>query len=251
MVLLGLVGFLSSIASPIITPYQSREVLSARTIRPIQTEVIQYEPTDFDIGLKATFDNPFDSNDVSVQVQIQEPDGKSFTLPAYFDMECERALKAGKEVITKRGKGRWRAKVSFRKLGKHRVGATVKDRSGSSLTDECEVNVKPATKSGFASVSEKDRRFFQTSEGKSFFPLGANVCWGGDEGTYNFDKWIPKYAAQGCNYFRVWLSPHWTTFGVEQPGLSKDGKGLGQFSLENLWRLDSVLKLARKYDMKV
>lgn len=251
MVLLGLIGFLSSIASPIITPYQSREALSVRTIRPIQTEVIQYEPTDFDIGLKATFDNPFDSNDVSVQVQIQEPDGKSFTIPAYFDMECERALKAGKEVITKRGKGRWRAKVSFRKLGKHRVGATVKDRSGSSLTDECEVNVKPATKSGFASVSEKDRRFFQTSEGKSFFPLGANVCWGGDEGTYNFDKWIPKYAAQGCNYFRVWLSPHWTTFGVEQPGLSKDGKGLGQFSLENLWRLDSVLKLARKYDMKV
>ncbi|MEI8282015.1 MAG: hypothetical protein WCG75_06405, partial [Armatimonadota bacterium] len=219
--------------------------------KPSVTVINQYETVDFDIALKATFDNPFDSSDISVRVQVNDPDGQTSTFSGYFDADCERKLVDGKEVITKAANGKWRARISFRKLGPHRIGATVKDRTGSSITDECEVTVTPANKSGFASVSDKDRRFFQTSDGKSFFPLGANVCWGGEPGTVSFDKWIPQYAAQGCNFFRIWLSPHWSTFGIEQPGLAKDGKGLGQLSLENLWRLDYVLKLARKYDMKV
>ena len=251
MVILGLLGLVSALRTPILTPYQSKETLVAKTIRAASNEANQFEPVTFDIDLKGTYDNPFDSTDISVKVEVHEPDGKNFSIPAYFDIDCDRALKDGKESITKKGTGKWRARISFRKVGKHKIGATAKDRNGTSVTDETSIMVKPATKSGFAMVSEKDRRFFQTSDGKSFFPLGANVCWGGDPGTTNFDKWIPQYAAQGCNYFRIWLSPHWTTFGVEQPGLAKDGKGLGQYSLENLWRLDYVLKLARKYDMKV
>ena len=251
MVFFRLVGFFVVLKAPIITPYQSKEPLSARSIRIDTSEVSQYDSTIFDIDLKATYDNPFDPSDITVKVDIREPDGNRYSIPAYFDMDCERELAGAKESVRKINGGKWRAKIAFRKIGKSIVGATVKDRSGSSVTDELTVMVHPANRSGFASVSEKDHRYFQTSDGKSFFPLGANVCWGGDPGTYNFDKWIPQYAAQGCNYFRIWLSPQWTTFAIEQPGQSKDGKGLGQFSLENLWRLDYVLKLARKFDMKV
>ena len=251
MVFIGLLSLVSAFHSPIITPYQSKETLVAKTIRSGVSEVNQYEPIDFDIDLKATFDNPFDSSDILVKVAVREPDGKSFSVPCYFDMECERSKVGDKESISKKGKGKWKARVSFRKIGSHVLGASVTDRSGTSETDEFSVKVTPAIRSGFATVSEKDHRFFNTTDGKSFFPLGANVCWGGDAGTFNFDKWIPQYAAQGCNFFRIWLSPDWSTFGIEQPGLAKNGKGLGQFSLENLWRLDYVLKLARKYDMKV
>ena len=250
MLLVSLLGLISSIGSPIITPYQSKDALLAKAISAPR-EANQYEPVVFTIDLKATFDNPFDPTDITVKVDVREPGGKSFSIPAYFDMDCERSMAAGKESIKKSGIGKWRAKVAFQTLGVNKVTAYVKDRSGSALTDQVSIDVKPATKSGFASVSDKDRRYFQTSGGKSFYPLGANVCWGGDPGTTSLDKWIPQYAAQGCNYFRIWLSPHWTTFGVEQPGLTRDGKGLGQYSLENLWRLDYVLALARKYDMKV
>ena len=251
MVFIGLLGLVTSLYSPIVTPYQSREPLNAKAITCHQSEVKQYEPIEFDIDLRATYDNPFDPSDVSVQVDVRDPEGKSLAVPGYFDMVCERSLKDGKEVVVTKKPGKWKAKVSFQKLGTYKVSAIVKDRSGSSLTDVAVVNVKEPIRSGFAKISDTDKRYFETSDGKSFYPLGANVCWGGDGGTFNFDKWIPQYAAQGCNFFRLWLSPHWTTFGIEQPGQSKDGKGLGQYSLENLWRLDYVLKLARKYDMKV
>ncbi len=251
MVFLGLFGYLSIVRSPIVTPYQSKEPLLLKSIKASSHSTNVYEPTEFEIDLKATYDNPFDTDDISVQVEVQEPDGKVFRVPGYFDMDCDRALSGGKELITKKGKGKWKAKISFRKEGVNKVGVVVKDRTGSSISDYYAVEAKPAIRSGFAGISEKDHRFFKTTEGKSFYPLGANICWGGDAGTFSFDKWIPQYAAQGCNFFRIWLSPHWSTFGIEQPGLPKDGKGLGQFSIENLWRLDYVLKLARKYDMKV
>lgn len=251
MVFFSVVGLLHFFSSPIVTPYQSRESLSARTIRCAATEVKEYEPTVFDIDLHATYDNPFDPTDISVKVEVIQPNGKVVNVSGYFDADCERSLKDGKEVVTKTKTGRWRAKVAFMMPGNHKVSATVRDRTGSTFTDVQTVKVVAPIHSGFAKISDADRRYFETTDGKSFYPLGANVCWGGDEGTYNFDKWIPKYAAQGCNYFRIWLSPQWTTFGIEQPGMSKNGKGLGQYSLENLWRLDHVLALARKYDMKV
>ena len=251
MIFAGILGIVSALWSPIVTPYRSKETLSAKAISCNLAEVNQYEPIIFDLDVHATYDNPFDQTDVSVQVDVLEPDGKSYKVSGYYDQECERSLQNGREIVVTKKPGKWRAKVSFRKLGTHKLSAVLKDRSGSALSETATVNVIAGHRSGFATVSEVDRRYFETSDGKSFFPLGANVCWGGDAGTFNFESWIPKYAAQGCNYFRVWLSPQWTTFGVEQPGLTKDGKGLGQYSLENLWRLESVLKLARKFDMKV
>ena len=251
MVVAGLIGLLGWLSSPVITPYQSHETLSAKSIVNRSDETHQYEPIVFDLDVHATYDNPFDQDDVSVKVTVNEPDGKSFVVMAYYDMDCDRSIKDGHESVQKRGKGRWRARIAFNKVGVNKLSALVKDRTGTTFSESASIKVLPATKTGFASISPVDHRYFQTSGGKSFYPLGANVCWGGDAGTFNFDQWIPKYAEQGCNYFRLWLSPHWTTFGVEQPGLTKDGKGLGQYSLENLWRLDHVLALARKYDMKV
>ncbi|MBI1334763.1 MAG: cellulase family glycosylhydrolase [Armatimonadetes bacterium] len=251
MVIVGLFGLWATAMSPIITPYQSREALSAKAIHASDRKTSEFEPVVMDLDLHGTYDNPFDPTDVSVKVKATDAEGKSMSVSGYFDMDCERRDEAGHEVVKKQGTGRWRAKLSFLAEGRYEVSASIHDRTGTAETKPIEIEVEKPTKSGFASVSTVDKRYFVTTGGKSFYPLGANVCWGGDGGTFNFDKWIPKYAEQGCNYFRIWLSPHWTTFGVEQPGLAKDGKGLGQFSLENLWKIDHVLALARKYDMKV
>ena len=81
MVFLCILGALTSIRSPIITPYQSMETLLATTIKSASKEANLFEPTEFEIDIKATFDNPFDSSDISVRVEVREPDGKSFYVP--------------------------------------------------------------------------------------------------------------------------------------------------------------------------
>src|SRR5262249_5768418 len=95
----------------------------------------------------------------------------------------------------------------------------------------------------------RDHRYFEFDSGAAYYPIGANVCWGGPRGTYNYDEWFPDYSSAGANYSRLWLSPDWTTFGLERPGKSSEGKGMGQFDLGNAWRLDYVLNLARQKEM--
>jgi hypothetical protein len=251
MIFCAILGVLSTWRSPAITPYRSSAPIQARSIKAKVTEVAIYEPVEVEIDLSATYDNPFDPSDISVNVRVDGPNKKGFNIPAYFTIDQTRKLTDGKEVITPTGKPSWRAKITLRETGIHQISAIVKDRNGSSLTDAINLNGLESEKSGFVSISSKDIRYFLTSEGKSFYPLGTNVCWGGDQGTFNYDNWIPKYADQGCNVFRVWLSPYWATFGLEQTGNARDGKGLGVYSLENLSKLDHVLDLARSRGMKV
>lgn len=251
MVFACFLGAVLAAKGPIITPYRSTEKLLARTIRAEKAEIDRNEPVDLTIDADATFDNPFDSRDISVRVQIEQPGGGEISVPGYFYVPCERKLVDEKEVVTKVGKPVWRAKASFEKAGTYRLSAFVKDRSGTSLTDTISIKVREELKPGIVRVSEKDHRYFETSDGQSFFPIGANVCWAGPRGTFDYDTWLPKYAAQGANFFRVWLAPGFFTFGLEQKGAAKDGQGLGTLSVENLWKLDHVVALARKNGLRI
>lgn len=251
MLFLALLGVGSGLESPVTTPYRSTEKLMARSIVGSKSAALVYEPIDFTITAAASFENPFDSQDVSVRVTVEEPGGTSFEVPGYFSIDCQRKLDNDRETVTKSGKPSWHAKISFLKEGKNLVTAVVKDRSGTSLTDTYTVEVSKGDLTGFIKKSERDHRFFETSSGSSFYPIGSNVCWAGPKGTYDFDTWLPKYGEQGANFMRVWLAPGLFTFGLEQKGASREGKGLGVFSLENLWRLDYVVNLARKNGMRV
>lgn len=251
MFLLALVGLSSHLRGPVSTPYRSTEKLLAKTIEGSASKAAVYEPLDFTINTAATFENPFDAQDVSVKVTVEEPGGTSFEVPGYFTIDCERKLDGDREVVTKTGKPTWKARISFLKPGTNLVTAIVKDRSGTSLSNTFNVEVSAGNLPGFVRKSEKDHRYFETSDGKSFYPIGANVCWAGPKGTYDYDSWVPKYGEQGANFMRVWLAPGFFTFGLEQKGLSRDGKGLGVYSLEGLWRLDYVVGLARKHGLRI
>ena len=69
--------------------------------------------------------------------------------------------------------------------------------------------------STFVGVSETDPHYFQTREGKTWVPIGMNICFermGLDrEATRaKFDEWMTALAKNGGNYMRVWLSTPWT-----------------------------------------
>ena len=242
--------------STIITPYRSQEPLNINSVTLPKATIPIYEPQVLTLDMTATFDNPFDAKDIEVRLDVTQPSGKTFSLPCYFSYNCTRALNGDKEVITRAGKPQWKVNLSLIEQGTHKLSITAKDRNSTTFSKELTVTGTPPsgneiTSTGFVKVSNLDKKYFTTSEGKSFFPIGSNICWGGDKGTFNFDQWIPEFAKNGANVFRVWLSPHWTTFALELPGKSKDGKGMGQFNIENLYRLDHVVNLARTNGMRI
>ena len=92
MLFLALLGVGSGLESPVTTPYRSTEKLMARSIVGSKSAALVYEPIDFTITAAASFENPFDSQDVSVRVTVEEPGGTSFEVPGYFSIDCQRKL---------------------------------------------------------------------------------------------------------------------------------------------------------------
>jgi hypothetical protein len=87
-------------------------------------------------------------------------------------------------------------------------------------------------------VSPRDARQFEYATGEAFYPVGLNVAWASDFGTY-----FEKFAAAGGNLVRVWLAP-WCL-----PVASREKAG--EIDLAAADRLAEVLGEARRRGLKI
>lgn len=206
------------------------------------------------VDLEATYDNPFDSDQISVDAKVTPEDAEPWVVPCVLVQPFTRTLADGAERLSPGGPAEWQARLSFKTPGTYNVVISATDVSGSAesapvtltITEAPSPNPLPKGEasraggsSGLIRRSADDHRYFVTASGESFFLSGANVCWGNAAGTYSYDTWLPHYAEAGCNFFRAWLSPAWFTFGMND----KEG-GFDRINLGNAWRLDYVLDVA-------
>lgn len=234
------------------TPYAGNEPLSITSIEA-PPSVAAFEVEEAVVAAHGTFDNPFDPDDVALDAYVKDPTGTITRVPGFFYRAFARKLDKGTEILNATGSPEWRVRICPTLTGPYSVSIHFKDRSGE-VEKSFDFNATTRGNPGFVGVSQEDRHYFAyasppSASAAGFFPLGANICWAGPGGTYDYDRWLPKFSDQGCNYFRVWLAPFWTTFALEKPGRPYDGAGMGQFDLADAWRLDYVLRLADKDGM--
>jgi hypothetical protein len=89
-------------------------------------------------------------------------------------------------------------------------------------------------------VRPKGSRYFQV-DGRTFFPIGMNLCWPSAKGVEEYEGYFAKMQANGMNFCRVWLGP-FDCFTIE----TKDG--IDQAALKNL---DRLLDLAEAHGIRV
>lgn len=238
-----LVSLLSASAAPLVTPYARQDRLEIRALSLSATNVERYSRIAVQLDLSATFDNPFDPDDIAVEARVRSP-SRSVVVPGFFTAPYRRELHGGREKLTRSGPPHWEVRFTPTEVGQHTLVIKVRDRSGQVESKQAHFLARASGAPGFVRVSPRDRRYFEFDNGRSYFPIGANVCWAYGRGTFDYDDWFAGYATNGGNYARLWLSPHWSTFALERPGKREDGLGLGQFDLGNAWRIDYVLDLA-------
>ncbi|NQT87967.1 cellulase family glycosylhydrolase, partial [bacterium] len=212
-----------------------------------------HERVTLEVGLLATYDNPFDSDDVRVDAAIVSPSGRKWTVPGFLYQPFERGLgpdeidpKIEKETLEPAGQSRWQVRMSFAEPGVHRVTVTATDRTGTVTAEPITITAQDADVPGPIRRHGLDSRYFVTERGETFFPIGANVCWAGPRGTLDYDEWLATYAENGCNVFRVWLSPQWPTL-----ALNTVSSGFDRIDLGNAWRFDHVLETAEELGLRV
>ncbi|HOF39308.1 MAG TPA: hypothetical protein PLD73_04485 [Candidatus Hydrogenedentes bacterium] len=203
-----------------------------------------------DIALEARYSNPFRSEEIRVDVAVEPESGERFTVPAFLYQPFERRLedtdKGPAERLQPAGEPRWQARLAFSEPGRHALQVTAIDRSGRVESGPISVNIAPADVAGMARRHPQDHCYFVTDRGETLYLIGANVCWAGRRGTFDYDDWLAKYAEANCNFIRVWLSPPWTTFAMNTLESGYDGIALG-----NAWRLDYVLEQSERLGLRM
>ena len=104
----------------------------------------------------------------------------------------------------------------------------------------------------FLTVSKKNPHYFADSNGKTYIPIGLNLCfYRPDFGLKNhneaatfakYREWFDKLSANGGNYARLWLGSPFFDVMPEEPGV---------FSQRNLERIKTVARYAEERNIKL
>ena len=153
-------------------------------------------------GLPATA-NPFDPDEMAVDAEFREPGGAIRRVPAFWYRPHRRELRGGREVVTSTGAGEWRVRYYPFAAGEHEVIVHARENGEVArevLRERFATAAATEPVRGFVQVAT-DRQYFETRTPAGLkAPLalvGADVCWHGARGTYDYDDWFPAMAASG------------------------------------------------------
>lgn len=231
-------------------PLARRDKLALRSASPNRTGVPRFSKFELALDLTATYDNPFDADDVTVEAVLTSPQGKVWRIPAFLDQPFTRRLIEGKERIEAAGDPVWRVRFAPATPGAWRYRISARDRSGSVSLPEAGFTVTASPQPGFVRRSTRNPLAFAFEGERPFFAVGENMGWGGQRGSFDFDDWLGALGQAGGNWMRIWMCS-WNCaleWSADPKGDRRVGSyhGAGVYSLDNAWKLDTILDTAER-----
>ncbi|MBQ7820940.1 MAG: cellulase family glycosylhydrolase [Clostridia bacterium] len=135
----------------------------------------------------------------------------------------------------------------------------IKILSGENTVDTKIVSVNPSDDHGYVEVSKKDPEYFSYTDGTPFFSVGINTAFitqygkaSGEEfglgkgfkyiGLRQYERWFKKCSQNGVNVARIWLGHEY---------FNPDTENTYEFDLVQFSKIDELIKLAKKYGIKL
>ena len=186
--------------------------------------------------------NCFDPDLIRLDATFTSPSGRSLTIPAFWYQDFFRALTNGAEVLTLAGVPQWRIRFTPTEPGDYTLTLNLQTNdvpAGKPVVMHFNVpSVAPSGQHGYVRVAP-DKRYFETSDGRSLHLVGENVCWAGERGTFDYDTWFDAMKNAGENFARLWLAP-WFMGLEHKPGT------LNHYNLQGAWQLDHIFQQAEQ-----
>lgn len=203
-----------------------------------------WEPLEFRLAGVPDTGNPFDPDQLRVDAVFVPPTGEPQTVPGFWYREHSRRLESGREVLSAAKTPEWRVRYWPEAPGPHRLTVTVFTNgqpagAPTMLNFTVAEHPEPLARRGFVRLAANGL-YLETADGRPLPLVGANLCWHGIRGTYDYDDWFAALARAGGNFARLWMAP-WA-FGIE----AEAATGLN-YRLDRAWQLDHVFRLAERH----
>ncbi len=91
----------------------------------------------------------------------------------------------------------------------------------------------------YVKISTQNPFYFELTNGETYIPIGANLCWAKDMDT--LELYFKKLSENGGNFARIWLN---------FPGHEIETE-YGKLNETNAKNLDRILEMAVKYNIKI
>ena len=197
----------------------------------------KYEKYELTIILKTHSANPYDPETVSLKGFFKSPSGKLKVVDGFYYTDFT-VLKTDSVRYT-RGNDSWKIRFSPDETGTWTYFLKCTDSTGSAEYTGGFFNCMPTGNKGFIRKSSTD--FFRFDNGSSFFAIGENVCWYGEDKIYDYKKWIDELADNGANFLRLWMCSWATAIEWKETGLGNYAK-----RQDRAYELDWIIDYAAK-----
>jgi hypothetical protein len=190
--------------------------------------------------------NPFDPAEIDVQGVFVDPAGSEHRAIGFWYQAYERSLVGGRERLSPVGAPHFRVRFTPDRPGTWTWWWEVSGPAGATRSKPRALEVAPTARRGFLRRSPHDDRHLAFDDGSAYFAVGENLGWYDARGTFAYDSWLARLAAQRANFARLWM-PSWAM------GIEWKDTGLGDYTnrLDRAWQLDHVLREAGRRGIQV
>ncbi len=242
---------------PAAPPVKPGESPALPAVKKFETLTVRFE-------LNRQADNPFDPEKADITCKVTAPSGQVAEYIGFWYQDYDRVDSFSGDELNAMGRPEWRVRITPREPGLYTYVVTAKLGSDSVATKPATFVSTPSDEKGFIAVSKKDPRYFEFENGEFFYPIGHNLhspvdirCWKeifkqeppAGRGLNMYADFFEKMQKAGENTAEVWMASWWV--GIEWTASWRDFFGHGRYSLQNAWKLDTVLKMAHEHGLNI
>lgn len=203
----------------------------------------KYERFEVTVQLNASFNNPFDKNQIHLQSTFISPTGKNYTISGFYYQDFIRT--GPPETLIVNGSPHWKIRFTPDEIGVWQYQLQCTDQLGTTTSSVFNFYCLSSNNNGFIRVA--NNRYLRFDNGDQFFGIGLNLGWYDyPEKTYSYVKWLDSLAANNGNLIRVWMSQN--AFAIEWKNT-----GLGNYSnrFDRAFQLDWLFDYARRKNIYI
>ena len=216
-------------------------------------QVRQYEIFEIEFDLRNAYENPYDADEVAVDLIITDKNDEVMMVPCFYTENY--TFDDTKNKLTATGKTLWKARYTPDNPGDYKYSIRIIDENGITHSHSRQLSVIRSQHKGF--IRDYTANYLLFDDGSPFFANSYNLCVPPRNKSLDFEYFFKKWKENRMNYTRLWLAPPWGEYAyalewTDGQFPSQKGKlGLKRYNQEVATRLDDFIHKAEEYDIYV